>query len=229
MSLLMRITSRPSGYSRVLNLILKATMPTWRGHECTRKRACFFRRNLFIYFWPHCTACRTLVPRPGIEPTPPAVEVQGLNHWTAREVPQEEIFLKGDSGQGLGSVSFFFLILLKYSWFTMLCSFLLYSKATQFFTSFPPGSRFISTSWPCGSSTSSVYVRMSLGYLSGEPHILKRAYREHRKEKNLKSSVRKYIFYCFLSFSIMNYLKHTCRKINTQAPISWLCQIIIFP
>ena len=25
--------------------------------------------------------------RPGIEPVPPAVEVQSLNHWTAREVP----------------------------------------------------------------------------------------------------------------------------------------------
>ena len=25
--------------------------------------------------------------RPGIEPVPPALEVQSLNHWTAREVP----------------------------------------------------------------------------------------------------------------------------------------------
>ena len=28
-----------------------------------------------------------LVPQPGIEPVPPAVEVQSLNHWTTREVP----------------------------------------------------------------------------------------------------------------------------------------------
>ena len=28
-----------------------------------------------------------LVPSPGIEPMSPAVEVQSLNHWTAREVP----------------------------------------------------------------------------------------------------------------------------------------------
>ena len=28
-----------------------------------------------------------LVPKPGIEPEPPAVEVQSLNHWTAYEVP----------------------------------------------------------------------------------------------------------------------------------------------
>ena len=29
-----------------------------------------------------------LAPRPGTEPTPPALEAQGLNHWTAREVPE---------------------------------------------------------------------------------------------------------------------------------------------
>ena len=28
-----------------------------------------------------------LVPRPGIKPAPLALEVQSLNHWTAREVP----------------------------------------------------------------------------------------------------------------------------------------------
>ena len=28
-----------------------------------------------------------LVPQPGIEPVPPAVEVWSLNHWTAREIP----------------------------------------------------------------------------------------------------------------------------------------------
>ena len=32
-------------------------------------------------------AGRILVPQPGVEPTPPEVEAQGLNHWTAREVP----------------------------------------------------------------------------------------------------------------------------------------------
>ena len=44
-------------------------------------------RLFFFFFWPHCAACRILVPQPGIEPTPPAVEAQKLNHWTAREVP----------------------------------------------------------------------------------------------------------------------------------------------
>ena len=42
---------------------------------------------LFIIFWPRCAACRILVPRPGIEPVPPAVEAHNLNHWNAREVP----------------------------------------------------------------------------------------------------------------------------------------------
>ena len=32
-------------------------------------------------------ACEILVPQPGIEPTPPALEAQSLNHWTTREVP----------------------------------------------------------------------------------------------------------------------------------------------
>ena len=29
-----------------------------------------------------------LVPRPGIEPSTSALEVQSLNHWTTREVPE---------------------------------------------------------------------------------------------------------------------------------------------
>ena len=33
-------------------------------------------------------ACGILVPQPGIEPVPPALEAQSLNHWTTREVPR---------------------------------------------------------------------------------------------------------------------------------------------
>ena len=40
--------------------------------------------HLFSSFWLHFT-CMTLVPRPGIEPTPPALE-GGVNHWITREV-----------------------------------------------------------------------------------------------------------------------------------------------
>ena len=46
----------------------------------------FISLSLF-FFWLHCTACGILVPRPGIEPAPPALEAWSLNHWTAREVP----------------------------------------------------------------------------------------------------------------------------------------------
>ena len=34
----------------------------------------------------HAT-CRILVPGPGIKPMPPEMEVQGLNHWIARNHP----------------------------------------------------------------------------------------------------------------------------------------------
>ena len=45
--------------------------------------------NLVHFFlWPCHAACGTLVPWPGIEPTPPVVKVQNLNHWTFRQVPK---------------------------------------------------------------------------------------------------------------------------------------------
>ena len=40
-----------------------------------------------LFFWLHHAACRILVPGPRIEPMLPAVEAQGLNHWTTGEVP----------------------------------------------------------------------------------------------------------------------------------------------
>ena len=49
-----------------------------------------FLKILFIYFGR--TACGILAPRPGIEPTARAVEVQSLNHWTAREVQYSFFF-----------------------------------------------------------------------------------------------------------------------------------------
>ena len=42
---------------------------------------------LIFNFWSCFTACGISVPWPGIEPVPPAVEAQSLNHWTTREVP----------------------------------------------------------------------------------------------------------------------------------------------
>ena len=41
----------------------------------------------YFYFWLFCTACRTLVPWPGIKPWPKAVEVQNPTHWITRQLP----------------------------------------------------------------------------------------------------------------------------------------------
>ena len=40
----------------------------------------------FFFFWLQCTACKILVPWPGIKPGSTAVKVPSPNHWTAREV-----------------------------------------------------------------------------------------------------------------------------------------------
>ena len=58
---------------------------TWEslGLRCLVNPVGFFCCVLFFLFG-H-TTCRILVPRPGIEPIPPAVEVQSPNRWTARE------------------------------------------------------------------------------------------------------------------------------------------------
>jgi len=45
----------------------------------------FLFKNLFN-FWLHHVPFGILVPLPGIEPTPSALEGQSLNHWTTREV-----------------------------------------------------------------------------------------------------------------------------------------------
>ena len=37
--------------------------------------------------------CEILVPQPGIKPRPMAVKVSSPNHWTAREIPGEDLFL----------------------------------------------------------------------------------------------------------------------------------------
>ena len=47
----------------------------------------FVNVTLFIY-WPHSMVCGILVPRPGMEPMPPAGEAQSLNYLTTRNVPE---------------------------------------------------------------------------------------------------------------------------------------------
>ena len=45
--------------------------------------ACWEQAKIYTVFF----FVRAMVPWPGIKPAPPAVEVQSLNRWTAREVP----------------------------------------------------------------------------------------------------------------------------------------------
>ena len=47
-------------------------------------------------------AYRILVPWPGMEPTPPAVEAWSLNHWTAREVPHNPVRMPMIHTKGTG-------------------------------------------------------------------------------------------------------------------------------
>ena len=71
----------------------------------------FFNNSFyFILFWPRRAACKILVPRPGIEPTPPAVEVWIFNHWTAGGVPKICSFVCNIY------VCFFFFFLILFIW-----------------------------------------------------------------------------------------------------------------
>ena len=40
-----------------------------------------------MFSWPHHVARRILLPRPGIELVPSAVEVQSPRHWTDGQIP----------------------------------------------------------------------------------------------------------------------------------------------
>ena len=53
--------------------------------QCLKKKIVVLLRISFVCL-PHHIACRILVPWSGMNPCPPTVKVQSLNHWTAREV-----------------------------------------------------------------------------------------------------------------------------------------------
>ena len=74
-----------------------STLSLWRHVFPNRK--VYIRCLLNTYFlittffsWPCCTACRLLVPRPGIEPRPSAVKVQSPKLCT-REFPKGPLFI----------------------------------------------------------------------------------------------------------------------------------------
>ena len=62
------------------------------------------------------TACRILVPQPGIEPVPPAVEAQRPNHWTTREIPEFCFYIWPGHCPFVYSVSQTWGSLTPYSW-----------------------------------------------------------------------------------------------------------------
>ena len=91
-------------------LRVRPSCPVWRG--ASKRQLCFFS-NIYLFWlcwvlvvaygifscgmwdlWLQyadflVAACLwDLVPRPGIEPGPPALGAQSLTHWTTREVPQ---------------------------------------------------------------------------------------------------------------------------------------------
>ena len=59
-------------------------------HDCRIRSVQYMSPFLLLFSLSHA-AYGILVPRPGIKPVPPAVEVWSLNHQTAREAP---MFLK---------------------------------------------------------------------------------------------------------------------------------------
>ena len=64
----------------------------------------------FFFSWLRGMASRSSVLSPGMEPRPPTLEAQSLNHWTTRKVPR---------GQGFLSVSLLmYLKHLKNAWHT---------------------------------------------------------------------------------------------------------------
>ena len=58
-----------------------------QGRHLQATAGCF-PSGPFLVFWLYHVACGILVPGSGIEPVPPAVRAQSLNHWAAREVPR---------------------------------------------------------------------------------------------------------------------------------------------
>ena len=63
--------------------LFKVFMSVWLYREIML----LYPHIFFLTFWSFPMACGILVPQPEIEPIPPALEVQSLNHWTTREVP----------------------------------------------------------------------------------------------------------------------------------------------
>ena len=76
-------------YLCIWNLLYKSLTS---GPGRTRDDFFSFCYCVFCLFWLLCTACGILVPILGIKPAPPVMEAWGLNHWSAREVPRDDLY-----------------------------------------------------------------------------------------------------------------------------------------
>ena len=63
----------------------------WQGVKLVFELKWDSRTHILFLFQLHQSACRIVVPQPGIEPAPPTVEVWSLNHGTTCEVPGTHI------------------------------------------------------------------------------------------------------------------------------------------
>ena len=64
--------------------------PLWNDYHNQAINAFITSLSYLIYsftFWLYCIACGILVPQPGSQPTPHALEAQSLIHWPAKDYP----------------------------------------------------------------------------------------------------------------------------------------------
>ena len=66
----------------VYSFTVNCAHPWWSTAACSVDFILCF--SIFIF---GCVACGVLVPQPGIEPVPPALEAWSLSHWTSGEIP----------------------------------------------------------------------------------------------------------------------------------------------
>ena len=85
-------TQEEQRLSKSRQLLISSCCPV-RANSRTRHFLALHKKAHFFVlvcscFWLCCTARGILVPWPGIEPAPPALEAQSLNPCTARDVPK---------------------------------------------------------------------------------------------------------------------------------------------